>query len=129
MQKFNLKCFVLLLGLLLPAAWYGAYGTSSMDGHSHILIKEMYGKAMGLSVEVKPNPATTWVAINFTLPGNAKNATLILTNSLGVKVASYSLNEHEGQKVLDLRDFASGVYTCTVVCDEYYQTQKIVITQ
>ena len=40
MQKFNLKCFVLLLGLLLPAAWYGAYGTSSTDGHSHILIKE-----------------------------------------------------------------------------------------
>ena len=40
MQKFNLKCFVLLFGLLLPAAWYGAYGTSSTDGHSHILIKE-----------------------------------------------------------------------------------------
>lgn len=90
---------------------------------------ELYGQAMGLRVEVKPNPATTWVVINFTLPGNAKKATLILTNSLGVKVASYSLNEHEGQKVLDLRDFDSGVYTCTVVCDEYYQTQKIVITQ
>ena len=40
MQKFNLKCFVLLLGFLLPAAWSGAYGTSSTDGHSHILIKE-----------------------------------------------------------------------------------------
>ncbi len=101
-------------------------GRSASNG---VIDLEMYGKAMGLSVEVKPNPATTWVAINFTLPGNAKNATLILTNSLGVKVASYSLNEHEGQKVLDLRDFASGVYTCTVVCDEYYQTQKIVITQ
>ncbi len=90
---------------------------------------ELYGQAMGLRVEVKPNPATTWVAINFTLPGNAKKATLILTNSLGVKVASYSLNEHEGQKVLDLREFASGVYTCTITCGDYFQTQKIVITQ
>ena len=42
MQKFNLKCFVLLLGLLLPAAWYNAYGTSTTDGHSSTIIKDEY---------------------------------------------------------------------------------------
>lgn len=90
---------------------------------------ELYGQAMGLSVEAKPNPATTWVAINFTLPGDAEKATLTLVNALGVKVASYTLNGHEGQRVLDLREFASGVYTCTITCGDYFQTQKIVITQ
>ncbi len=101
-------------------------GKGSLSGAIDL---ELYGKAMGLDVEAKPNPATTWVAINFTLPGDAKNATLTLTNSLGVKVASYSLNGHEGQKVLDLREFANGVYTCTIACGEFLQTKKIVITQ
>lgn len=50
MQKFNLKCFVLLLGFLLPAAWYGAYGTSSMDGHSSIIIKDEYTVKNSVSI-------------------------------------------------------------------------------
>ena len=40
MQKYNLKQLVLLLGFLLPTAWYGAYATGLRDGLSHILIKE-----------------------------------------------------------------------------------------
>ena len=40
MQKLNLKQLVFLLGLLLPAVWCGANSTYSMDGLSHILIKE-----------------------------------------------------------------------------------------
>ena len=57
MQKFNLKCFVLLLGLLLPAAWYGAYGTSSMDGHSSIIIKEgnVQGTPKGSAIQASIN--------------------------------------------------------------------------
>ena len=57
MQKFNLKCFVLLLGFLLPAAWYGAYGTSSTDGHSHILIKEgnVQNSPKGSSIQASIN--------------------------------------------------------------------------
>ena len=57
MQKFNLKCFVLLLGLMLPAAWYGAYGTSSTDGHSHILIKEgnVQNSPKGSSIQASIN--------------------------------------------------------------------------
>ena len=40
MQKLKLKCIILLLGLLQPAAWCSANGTYSMDGHSNILIQE-----------------------------------------------------------------------------------------
>ena len=90
---------------------------------------ELYGKAMGLSIDAKPNPATTWTAIDYTLPGDAEKATLTLTNALGIKVAAYNLSGNQGQKVLDLRGLAGGIYTCTVACGEYFQTQKIVITQ
>ncbi len=98
-------------------------------GASQGYTQEDLSKAMGLSVSAKPNPATTWVAIDYTLPGDAEKTILTLTNALGVKVASYNLSGHQGQKVLDLREFASGVYTCTIACGEYFQTQKIVITQ
>ena len=40
MRNFNLKRIVLLIGLLMPAVWLGAYDTCSMDGYSNILIKE-----------------------------------------------------------------------------------------
>ena len=46
MQKFKLKCLVLLIGLLLPTVWYGSYGICSEDGHSHIFIKE--GNVQGI---------------------------------------------------------------------------------
>lgn len=109
-----------------PNAPYPGGQRGSSDGQ---IDPELFGKAMGLSIDVNPNPATTWVAIDYTLPGDAEKAILTLTNALGVKVASYNLSGHQGQKVLDLREFASGVYTCTIACGEYFQTQKIVIAQ
>ena len=82
-----------------------------------------------LQMKVHPNPATTWVAIDFTLPGDAKTAAVEIVNSLGEKVMLSQLNGNVGQKVLDLRELANGVYTVTVLCGEYYQTEKLVITK
>ena len=39
------------------------------------------------------------------------------------------LNGHEGQSVVDLRGFANGVYTLTVMCGEYVLTEKLVISR
>ena len=39
MRKTTLKQFVLLLGLILPAAWCGANTVNFIDGPSHIQIK------------------------------------------------------------------------------------------
>ena len=86
-------------------------------------------KVVPLQMNVHPNPATTWVAINYTLPGDAKAAAIEIVNSLGVKVLQIQLNGNQGQKVLDLRELANGVYTITVLCGEYYQTEKLVITK
>ena len=90
---------------------------------------EDLSKAMGLTCSTSPNPATTWVNVEFTLPSDADRATLIVSNALGVKIAEYELIGNTGQKVLDLRDLANGVYTCTLICGKYQCTNKLVITK
>ena len=90
---------------------------------------EDLSKAMGLTCSTSPNPATTWVNVDFTLPSNADRATLIVSNALGIKVAEYELAGNTGQKVLDLRALANGVYTCTLICGKYQCTNKLVITK
>lgn len=90
---------------------------------------EDLGKALGLSISVKPNPATTWAAVDYTLPAKLSKATITVSNALGVTVMSTELNGNQGQKVLDLRGLADGVYLCTIKCGEYVQTGKLVIAK
>ena len=78
-------------------------------------------------VTVYPNPATTWVAVDYTLPAGATKAQMRIVNALGMTVATYDLQGKETQKVLDLRDMASGVYTYTVSCGRYIQNGKLII--
>lgn len=82
-----------------------------------------------LQMKVHPNPATTWAALDYTLPNGQTNATLSIFNAMGIKVKQVELEGNEGQKVLDLRELANGVYTITILCGEYYQTEKLVITK
>ena len=81
------------------------------------------------NVRVYPNPATTWIAIDYTLPMDYRAATVEIANTLGVKVLQKQLNGHEGQSVLDLRGLANGVYTLTVMCGEYVLAEKLVISR
>ncbi len=81
------------------------------------------------NVRVYPNPATTWIAIDYTLPMDYGKATVEIVNTLGVKVLQKQLNAHEGQSVVDLRGLANGVYTLTVMCGEYVLTEKLVISR
>ena len=90
---------------------------------------EDLGKALELSISVKPNPATTWAAVDYTLPAKLSKATITVSNALGVTVMSTELNGNQGQKVLDLRGLADGVYLYTIKCGEYVQTGKLVIAK
>lgn len=86
-------------------------------------------KALAFTVSVSPYPATTWTTITYTLPADATKANIILTNTLGITVATYNLSGNDLQKVLDLRSLASGVYTYTVSCGKHSQTGKLVIVK
>ena len=56
-MRNNIKQFVLLLGLLLPAAWCGVHTANSTDGHSHIHVKEghVQGIPKGSSIQAVIN--------------------------------------------------------------------------
>ncbi len=86
-------------------------------------------KVVPLQMNVHPNPATTWATIDYTLPDDNAVASLALFNAFGVRVKQMELSGNQGQKVLDLREFASGVYSITILCGEYYQTEKLVVTK
>ena len=86
-------------------------------------------KVVPLQMKVHPNPATTWVAIDYTLPNGNVKAELSIFNAMGIRVKQLELEGNEGQKVLDLRELSNGVYTITVLCGEYYLTEKLVITK
>lgn len=90
---------------------------------------EELGKADGFVVEVSPNPANTWVAIDYTLPEGATKARVKISNILGTTVATCDLQGKETQRVIDLRGLASGIYTYTVYCGNYSQTGKLVIVK
>lgn len=90
---------------------------------------EDLNRAMGFSVTVAPNPASTWVAIDYSLPPGASKAQMTITNALGMTVAAYDLSGNASQKVLDLRNLADGVYAYTVYCGKLSQTGKLAIVK
>lgn len=85
--------------------------------------------ALGFSVSVAPNPATTWTTIDYTLPAKAPKAILTITNAVGVNVLSKELEGVQNSKVLDLRGLAAGVYIYTIRCGQCVEKGKLVITK
>ena len=106
----------------LPTASGGRGGQNTIDDAA-------LSKALGFKVGISPNPASTWAAVDYTLPADAATATLTLTNTLGVAVMTAELNGSQGQKVLDLRPLAAGVYGYAVQCGGHVQNGKIVVTK
>ena len=86
-------------------------------------------EAMGFTVSVSPNPAATWATVDYALPAKTSKATVTIANTLGVSVLSTELDGSQGQKVLDLRGLADGVYVYTVRCGELIHTGKLVVTK
>ena len=86
-------------------------------------------RATAFDVTLSPNPATTWTTVNYTLPGNTTKAVLTLTNMLGVNVLTKELDGSQGNKVIDLSGFATGVYVYTIRYEQFTETGKLVITK
>lgn len=86
-------------------------------------------EALGFTVSVSPNPAATWATMEYTLPGDKTHAAVTVSNIFGVTMMSTDLNSRQGQKMLDLRDLAAGVYVYAVQCEEHTYTGKLIITK
>ena len=96
---------------------------------SYVIAVEDISKAKGLDFSISPNPATSWCSLDYTLPGDCTKATIIITDIFGVIVYENILLGNQGNKVMDLRDIASGIYTCTIRCNDCQMTSKLVIAQ
>ena len=119
MQKhFSLKHVTLLLGMLMPAIWCGANSLSSMDGHSHINIKEnnIHGTPKGSSIQASINGHT--LLVSFT--ENLGQVSVEITTATGMPVdSSATLTPNGIQFYIPL----AGDYIVTFTLpngDEYY---------
>lgn len=85
------------------------------------------GKAYGLGISVKPNPAKQWAAFDYTLPGEETKATITITNATGSIIDVLVVNGQHGQKLWDSRGIKPGVYIYTIKTAGFSQSGKIVI--
>lgn len=80
-----------------------------------------------IEVSIKPNPAQTWVVIDYTLPFNAENGLLLVIDITGHVIEKINLDQNNGQAVLDLRHVPAGVYIYRIESSGYSSSGKLVI--
>ena len=90
---------------------------------------ETLGKIHGLGITAVPNPAQTWVVFGYTLPEDATNAVVTVTDMLGTTVGQFETGSAAGEYVWNCTDVKPGIYYYTIVCDGMTQTGKLVITK
>lgn len=74
---------------------------------------------------VSPVPAKDYVIVNYNLP--ADHATLFLTNNLGINIKTVKIDGTKGKKIVSLSDLTAGVYSCTINCEGFIKTEKIIV--
>jgi hypothetical protein len=85
--------------------------------------------AMESEITVYPNPASEWVAFNYTLPYDKTEGTIKIVDTKGTFVTSFGVTGLQGQKVWDTRKLNSGVYFYTLSVGEFTRSGKIVISK
>jgi hypothetical protein len=81
----------------------------------------------GLSIQAVPNPASTWVAFNYTLPVHVNEAVLHITDVRGRSITSFILSATQGQQVWDTRDIQKGVYLYTIKAGAMSKNGKLIV--
>ena len=91
-------------------------------------VGEIEDNENAVRLEIHPNPANTWVAVDYTLPEGFNNAVITLTNSMGLVVYTQNVHGERGQNIIDLQELPVGVYILTIKCEEHRLTEKLVLT-
>lgn len=96
---------------------------------SGMINTEDIAKAYGMEISTEPNPASEWVAFNYTLPYDKSEGTIRIIDAKGTYVTSFDVTGLQGQKVWDTRKLNSGVYFYTLSVGEFTRSGKIVISK
>jgi len=76
-----------------------------------------------------PNPASTYVAMNYSLPGNTGTGQLRLRDASGRVVHTLQVAEEQGQQVWDTRGTAPGVYSVELLRDGRVERSERLVIQ
>lgn len=58
---------------------------------------------------------------------SSDEASLVITNAMGIEVANILLEGNRGSKVIDLTKAVSGVYGCYIQCGTFIKKEKIIV--
>lgn len=94
MRNTKIKQFILLLGLLFPAAWCGANGMLSFDGLGHIEIKEgvLQGAPKGSTIQASINGH----ALTVVFTENLGQVDIDVTTASGTPMSCFSIQTPNG---------------------------------
>lgn len=81
----------------------------------------------GLVIKASPNPASTWVAFDFTLPVHANEAVLQISDAHGRSITAFVIKVKQGQQLWDIRDVKKGVYLYTLKAGAISKHGKLII--
>ena len=78
---------------------------------------------------LQPNPASTYVAMNYNLPGNTSVAQLRVRDASGRVVHTQQIAGEQGQQVWDTRGTAPGVYTVELLREGRVERSERLVIQ
>ncbi len=90
----------------------------------HLQVASAQASALG----IHPNPASTWAAFNYNIPGNSATLQLRIRNAQGSMIHSLQGSGEVGQLMWDTRGIAPGVYSVELLRDgRMERTERLVI--
>jgi len=116
-------------------SFYGAdfNDCKSLDGEESykntIVNPNLLGEAYGLSISVKPNPASEWAAIDYTLPHQESVAVLEITDANDKSIETMNLSGNQGQKLWDIRNMPSGSYIIAIRVAGFSKSVKLIVSK
>jgi hypothetical protein len=98
-----------------PAAWKSSVSLPGSEADN------------GLFIQAIPNPASTWVSFDFTLPVHINKAVLQISDAYGRNITSFDLTQKKGKQVWDIRDMKKGVYLYSLKAGSVSKNGKLII--
>ncbi|MFA5418488.1 MAG: T9SS type A sorting domain-containing protein, partial [Bacteroidales bacterium] len=117
----------------ISAASYNDCGQSAFSEVKTTFVYTCVGveenAARGFGLMVYPNPASTWAQFEYTLPRNATDGSIIITDITGKWIETIVLQSNQGSKLWDTRKLPKGVYLYTLKSVGLSETGKVVISR
>jgi len=104
-------------------------GNSASHKSDRFISNDDINKIYGLDVSAKPNPASYWVAFDYTLPKGHDKATISLRNISGKIIDVIKIEKKQGQELWNISHIPSGAYVYTIESSGFTKSGKLIITK